>query len=287
MFKSSFDYTIHYNSYLINYHKPIFYYIGIGCANYSNIIQESSNRQEFPDYVNNYNYDKKVLILIDPAIKTPLVGFNYNLNLIEDQPEYSFYQNNYLDIHVIREYINIVEDKIFITTLVAHVMNTHKNSLIMISNYTGVNWYHLQDEFINFYDISIQNIIRKRFLIDSTYFSDLGCNYDLTDENNQPLIEDGYFYNPTLLTVEEFNKDIKDSKKLRILKNIFKIIKNRYLNDQEYIENRKNGNKKYCIEIVKKILEYIKLSIDMEKIINDLENMDIYNYNSYIDKIEF
>ena len=287
MFKSSYDYTIHFNSYLINYHKPIFYYIGIGCANYSDTIQESSNRQEFPDYVNNYNYDKKVLILIDPAIKIPLLGFNYNLNLIEDQPEYSFYQNNYLDIHVVREYINIVDDKIFITTLIAHVMNTHKKSLIMISNYIGSNWYHLQDEFINFFDPSIQDIIRKRFLIDSAYFSVLGCNYDLTDENNQPLIEDGYFYNPTFLTVNEFNRDMKDNNKLRILKNIFKIIKNRYFNDQEYIENRKNGNKKYCIEIVKKILEYIKSTIDMEKIIDDLENIDIYNYNSYIDKIEF
>ena len=285
MFKSSFDYTIHNNSYLINYHKPIFYYIGIGCANYSNTIQEPSNRQEFPDYVNNYNYDKKVLILIDPAIKIPLIGFNYNLELIEDQPEYSFYQNNYLDIHVIRDYINIVEHKIFITTLIAHIMNTHKKSLMMISNYTGSNWYHLQDEFINFFDPSIQNIIRKRFLIDSLYYSVLGCNYDLTDENNHPLIEDEYFYNPGLLTLEEFNEDIKDNKKLRILKDMFKVIKNRYLNDQKYIENRKNGNKKYCIEIIKKILEYIQTSINIEKIIDDLENIDIYNYNSYIDKL--
>ena len=50
--------------------------------------------------------------------------------------------------------------------LVSYALMTHPNSLLMVSNYTGFNWYHLQDEIINMFDPEIQFDVRKRFLID-------------------------------------------------------------------------------------------------------------------------
>ena len=110
---------------------------------------------------------------------------------------------------------------------------------MIISTYTGIPIHHMQDNIINLFQSDEQTDVRNRFLLDSKYFKDLGCRYDITDPLNQPIIVDNRFYNPGYLLPDEFNEefariylktDIISLQKKSFLKSFLKSYENHYEN---------------------------------------------------------
>ena len=355
-----------------NYHNtyPIFYYVAIGSANYRDHYPESNDRHEYPDYVANLPYKKKVLILIDPNTKTPLMDSSYDIKLINSEqyvdtiktesvptglvkssdqssvqssvqssshlPTFDKYIGSEinefgipsLEVYTIRNGIYIdpstyYEQDIeyvkfgrkFLIDLVSYALMTHPKSLLMVSNYTGFNWYHLQDELINMFDPEIQFDVRKRFLIDSRYYNDLGCFYDLTDRRNQPIIENGFFFNPGAMSPIEYNdflhhilaydniiqnqtnmnqKYIHNQKKIFILEVFSSYIK-KHLNESyrnfrvQYNETKDLDSRAIfrlkMLDHIRGLLEYIRDFVDIEQFINKLKTESVYQDEFEVKKL--
>jgi hypothetical protein len=319
---------------------PIFYYVAIGSANHRNDFPKPIDRHEYPDYVANLPYKRKVLILIDPSTRIPLSGSGYDIHCVinhNSNPNINPNLNSFdkyesleldemgkskLEIYTIRNIIYLDsnayhQDKIeyvrfgkkFLIDLVSYALITHPKSLLMVSNYTGHNWYHLQDEFINMFDPEIQFDIRKRFLIDSRYYNDLGCYYNLVDRINQPIIEDGYFFNPGLMSSVEFNEIVRkitiddkmmagldpstnyekiyvhNQKKMYMLDLFSSYIKlhlnESYRTKRMLCNETKDENEKIKIRIgmlghVKEVLKYVGDFVNVENFIGPLKNGSIY-----------
>jgi hypothetical protein len=302
---------------------PIFSYIGIGTFNHINAYPEPDLQHEFPKYIQDFDYEHKVLILIDPLTTNPLIGYPIELIHITNEPLYDKYISAkisdiglpILTIFVIKQYIyvdynvpfcncsklNITFCRNFIFNLVRLTMKTHPMSLTMISNYTGSNWYHLQDEFINMFDPSFHDDVRNRFLIDSRYLNNIGCYYELTNRMYQPIIENGLFYNPGFLSATEYNiklrelllanhddKFISNMKKKFMLELFYKYIE-KYLND-DYRTQRINCNEStkemilttpfyrdQMLEFVTQLLYYIESFININEFIENLKVSNIYS----------
>jgi len=329
-FESVLDAVVQHSFNSLDY--PILYYIAIGSANNHNEFPDPENRHEYPDYIREMDYRKKVLILIDPCTKIPLDGSGIELHRIEsyndssdvcDKYESITIQNSVehiLEVYTIRQEIYIdptecYEDNLglinvgreFIHNLVSCALMTHEKSLVMISNYTGRNWYHLQDEFINMFDVDRQEDVRNRFLIDSKYFCDDGCYYDLRRRCNQPIIENGYFFNPGTMSPIEYNDFLKklleweltnyqhvdhDSRlvhnqKKRLMLKLFDRYIDMYL-DEKYIDNRRlcsqstdlNYKRIYrlkMIEDIRKLLNLIRSFVDIDSIMDKLLSSNIHS----------
>jgi len=271
--------------------EPIFYYVAIGSANHRDHYPDPSDRHEYPDYVANLPYRKKVLILIDPNTKYPLLGSVYQIKEKSDKiseqisdddkklnsaniqnqfnnfteyvgSDYDEMGRPLFQIYTIRDllyidpksYHNNIEyvkfGRQFLIDLVSYALMTHNKSLIMISNFTGLNWYHLQDEFINMFDPEVQTDVRNRFLIDSRYYNDLGCYYNLLDRQNQPIIDDGYFFNPGLMAPIEYN----DTLHKIIIKDLMFKDQNVDINYEKlYVHNLK---KKFMLDIFSAYIKF-------------------------------
>ena len=302
---------------------PIFYSICIGSANHKDGCPDPSNKHELPDYINALPYKQKVLILIDPCTKIPLNEYGYALNTLEDTEFYSHYnseilneyKNPYLDIYVIKKPIylesnhynnNEYDDtavhffRQFLVTLVTSVTSFNPNSLVMISNFTGLNMYHLQDEMINLFDGDIQADIRDRFLVDSRYYSDLGCYYDLLNPVNQPIIKNGRFFNPGKLSPIEFNMQLIEllnmtpSSRQQQIISYLKVLFEQYVKENlnatyreyrvKYAESKDDSEKIFYLD---KMLEYVILImmnisdfININEFMQNLRKKSIYSHNN-------
>jgi len=275
--------------------NPTFYYLGIGTANHNIEYPIPANRHELPDYILELDYPNKVLILIDPATTTPLINSPYNLVQINNNMYKIIESNIEIDIYVIRSMIYIDQDINFLYELIKLTLSSNPDTLLMVSTYTGILIYHMQDMIINLFNPDEQTDIRSRFLLDSKYFKDLGCRYDLTDPLNQPIIIDNRFYNHGYLTPKEFNEELQktylksDIISLQIksyLRSLFEIYIDRYL-DHTYISYRRAYNetidiedKKYfrnkMLEHINILIDYIRSFINVEEFINKLKNNNVY-----------
>lgn len=290
--------------YLDAYHDseiPIFYYIGIGTANYRRCFPEPNNRHEYPDYVRDLPY-KKVLILIDPFTGIPLDGSGITLLCDVNEDAFSKYTSDNLDIYAIKQYISSDDNKIFIINFVNKALRSNDRSLVLIANYTGTNWYHYQNDFINEFANKFKNDVRNRFLIDSRYLNDESCYPELTNTKYQPIIMDGIFYNPGKLNPEEYNIhltqlqhiDINFDRKKLVLYNMFFVMMNDYLNE-EYRRARINCNeasgdmKIHHRNDMLKFVEHLMMSfgsiINVDEFINSIRFDSIYNDISTIKKL--
>ena len=312
-----------------------FYYIGIGTANYRNEYPDPDNQHEYPPFVQNSRYGKKVLILIDPSPNAPppLYGSEHVLtNKFADQ-KYSYYEsvdqsennsenNTDLEIHNIRELFNIDKSYYldnpeyvaqtdfciqFLHDLIDIILSSNPMNLLLVANFTGLNWYHLQDQIINEFEPERHNDIRQRFLIDSRYYNNPGCFYPLTDINNQPIIEDGQFYNPGNLTIHEFDAEIvklftsveHDSQIFRMKKTVITNIFNNLLRqtfNEEYRKHRvaysetadpdiKKIQRMHMLEYVKKMLNALRSFVDIDRIYEQMIGANIYSDESTIRQI--
>ncbi len=303
--------------------EPTFYYLAVGSANFTNRYPDPNLRHELPDYVDNYDYGRKVLILIDPMTKDPLHDYpNYTL---VPQIKTEFYEryisaepNKFgdpkLEVNVIRKglYIDlvayaenkpkaeIIAHRQFLVDVVSYALLHNPDSMFLVGVYFGANWYHLQDDIINMFDPDIQADVRGRFLIDSRYFNDLGCYYDLVDPKYQPIIINKRFFNMGMLSPIEFNhqlKLIKSSNQLTLDKKrlifdylgvLFSRLINHNLNEDyrndrvQYTETKDDELKKYhrdrMLSKVKTVLSYIRDFIPIDQILADLQkSANVYN----------
>ena len=272
-----------------------FYYIGIGTANHEKEYPIPENRHELPDFLLDLNYKNKVLILIDPATTEPLMNSPYNVIKINDTM-YKIVELG-IDIFVIRNTINIETNTRFLYELIEMMLCSDPNTLMMVSIYTGISIHDKQDMYINMFEPDKHKEIRSRFLLGSTYFKDFGCRYNITDPYNLPIFENNRFYNPGFLLPDEFNEelfnvylntDIVSLHKKSFLKSLFDININKYISyNISYNDNRKICNETTCIENkkyfrhemlkhVNDLMEYLKLFINIDEFMNNLQENNIY-----------
>jgi len=321
---------------------PIFFYMGIGSANNGNKYPEPDLRQEFPDYVADYPFHKKILILIDPLTKGPLNGSGIEFKLFDSIPneksdvldQANIYEhfistniniNGYplLEIHIIRDYIQLdeniwnpetsthIRDREFIKSIVKISLNINPKSLFLINTFSGYSYYKYQDIILSMFPYEYHDDFRNRFLIEGTYFANHGCRYDLTNQYNQPIIENGKFYNPGSLSITNFNielvklletENITDSitfvKKKQIMMSIFNVLLRDTLNEEyrllrnainENTNDSENDFKQFLREemllFVKNILQSIKSFLDIDKFIEKQRITNIYSDEYEIKKI--
>ena len=319
--------------------EPTFYYMAIGSANHNQTYPPPEQRHEYPDYVRDYTFNRKVLILIDPQTTIPLKGSEHKLTLINhvvdpfiasgDKNIYEYYHstdtiNGYpkLEIHVIRESICFSQyeqrNLSAITYLhhryvLANIVNIcliNNRSLFLVNAFNGSSNYRLQDEIINLLPLDKQMEIKQQFLFEGTYMSDYGCYYDLSKKENHPIIENGKFYNPGILSIIEYDDELKkifssfsphlshsstDSNffvfnmKKKIMLDIFKYLLRQTLNtDYRFYRQSLNELGEDCNElrpflrnemllIVEKILLPVRPFIDVNVFIETLREKNIYN----------
>lgn len=239
--------------------SPTFYYMAIGSANMQNGWPAPNNRQEYPDYIKEYPFAKKVIILIDYHMKQPLLDSGYDLIKIDsidsmvglnnELPVYEHYlssrtdQDGYpeLEVYVVRQYIELleyaydpsnsrqiyIEHRSMLGQLVDLALATNDNSLFLVNAFNGYSYYQIMDTMVNLFPFDNQDDIRGRFLLEGTYSADHGCYYDLTIKQNQPIIDrNGRFYNPGTLSIAEFDYNLTKLLSDREDEIIFNIKKN-------------------------------------------------------------
>jgi hypothetical protein len=169
------------------------------------------------------------------------------------------------------------------------------------------------------FDPEIQHDVRNRFLIDSRYYNDLGCYYNLTDRINQPIIEDGYFFNPGSMSPFEYNEMVhkiladdmsleninpiinfdkiyvNNHKKMYMLDLFNKFIIKTNLNEtyrsyrllwnETKDESEKIIMRQKMFVHIREILTYIKDFVDIEQFIDKLKIGSIYSYETELTKI--
>ena len=306
--------------------SPLFFYMAIGSANIFDRYPEAENRHEYPEYIEKYPM-KKILILIDPETDIPLHGSDYRFEQLIDtnrnERGYSYYINtstetnierDIVEIHVIKRNIYLIpsyyNDKDeqeysekFLYELINLIISFNDKSLLMISSYTGTKLYQSQDYYINKFPINKHQDIRNRFLIDSTYFTDVSCRYDLTNRLYQAIIIDGKFFNPGSLSFIEYNdklidvlnSDNIDDRIIFHMKNIFlklmhTIMDSEYINYRSlYFESINDDYKKYyhriILEYIVRVLRMIKTFIDIDTELEYFKTLNIYNYENQIKMI--
>jgi hypothetical protein len=298
---------------------PLFFYMAIGSANIFDSYPEPENRHEYPEYIEKYPM-KKILILIDPETGIPLHGSNYRfeqlINTNRRHRGYSYYINasedtDIVEIHVIERNIYLIPSyynnrdeqeysEIFLYKLINLITSLNDKSLLMISSYTGTKLYQAQDYYINKFPIDRHQDIRKRFLIDSTYFTDVSCRYDLTNRLYQAIIIDGKFFNPGSLSPAEYNDKLInilnneniDDRIIFHMKNIFfklmhTIMDNEYMTYRSlYFESVDDDIKKYyhtiILEYIVRVLRMINMFIDVDTELEHFKTLNIYNYENQI-----
>jgi hypothetical protein len=273
IYKQIFDYlTLQSNDECFK-QKPTFYYMAIGSAphiheiygnsdssassmsssdssnssassanvntdNKISIYPKSCDRHEYPDYIKEYPFNRKTLILIDPETDIPLAGSEHTLTLskcVKDESDnnknvYELYHSvevdsegySILEVHVIRQCIYLDEnrwhpeekeyltDREFIAQIVETSLDTHRDSMFLVNTFTGISYYYLQDHILSMEPWEKQQDFRGRFLFEGSYFNS-GCRYDLTNVENQPIIEadTGKFYNPGILSIAEYDIELR------------------------------------------------------------------------------
>lgn len=336
------------NQYGLNpYYKdiPTFYYMAVGSANNINAWPASNMRHELPDYIMAYPYSRKIIILIDYHTGIPLHGSGHNLVLIDQSditndkghPLFEHYnsteQNEFempmFELYVVRQYLNILEEynrqtetelnfakpihlihRDALQNLVDNALSGNLNSLFLVNSFSGYPNYLVTDEILSLFPYEKQEDMRSRFLLEGTYNANHGCFYDLTDIHNQPIIENGRFYNPGLLSIIEYNdvlrKTLDQSNttnpinhliKKRIMIRIFKNLLEKTFN-QEYrnlrcgINEMKNSDpeiipflRSEMLLFVEKILQAINSFVNIESFIEMQRHADIYSDEREIKKI--
>lgn len=323
-FKKTYMLALEYISQTIDLTNNLatFYYFGVGTANHTQMFPDPENRHEYPDYVKNLYHPHKVLILIDPMCVKPLEHSYYNMYIYYQSfvcPNFSHYKLNddvncmEIDVFVIKEYFYIDQysttnqTKIeicnqFLCELVKKSLNSNSDSLFVVSNYLGINWFHHQERINNLILGTIENI-NERFLISSCYLNNVSCKYNLTDVKLQPIIENERFYNPLIenyeieliILLQIQNHSINHNLKKHHMKNLFKYLANQYMGQiyrshrLQFEESRdlytKDFYKTKMLEIIYKLLINIQTFIQIDQVIAQLKNSYVYSYENIINNL--
>jgi hypothetical protein len=192
---------------------------------------------------------------------------------------------------------------------------------MIVSAFNGPNYYHLQDVFVNKFSPSFQTEVRNRFIIDSRYYADTSCYYELSNPLYQPLITGNIFYNPGMLLPYEFNQSLCElvtkksnknengnenenengnmeiKRRIFILKQMYEHIEELVFNT-EYINTRRLYNealeydkelaefyKNELLNSFKYMLLHMEYFINVEQIIDEIRLNTPYEYHKILKEL--
>ena len=261
-------------SYIINeitIFKPDIIYLAVGCAmgNYS--IINPNNNQQYPLFLEPFINKKKLIILIDPHLETPL-KLESQINLFETESVNYFrvLQNDNLIVFAIKKlfyfyhYDKNTLDKIFLNKIISYSIENKIKTFVQ--DYTGIYIKHAYLEYLE------DNSDIKKYVIFDVTQDHSGCFVDFSKVSIYYDSEDN-FIQPYLLTLVEIKKLSFDTFKIHLNKRIdwvnFRIFRQIRMINKEINENIQDT---IDVENILKNLKNIYDNITLEITINNLEN---------------
>ena len=261
-------------SYIINeitIFKPDIIYLAVGCAmgNYS--IINPNNNQQYPLFLEPFTNKKKLIILIDPQLETPL-KLESQINLIETDSVNYFrvLQTDNLIVFAIKKlfyfyhYDKNTLDKIFLNKIISYSIENKIKTFVQ--DYTGIYIKHAYLEYLE------DNSDIKKYVIFDVTQDYSGCFVDFSKVVIYYDSEDN-FIQPYFLTLVEIKKLSFDTFKIHLNKRIdwvnFRIFRQIRMINKEIKEDIKDT---IDVENILKNLKNIYDNITLEITINNLEN---------------
>ena len=251
--------------------KPDIIYLAVGCAmgNYS--IINPNNNQQYPLFLEPFINKKKLIILIDPHLETPL-KLESQINLFETESVNYFrvLQNDNLIVFAIKKlfyfyhYDKNTLDKIFLNKIISYSIENKIKTFVQ--DYTGIYIKHAYLEYLE------DNSDIKKYVIFDVTQDHSGCFVDFSKVSIYYDSEDN-FIQPYLLTLVEIKKLSFDTFKIHLNKRIdwvnFRIFRQIRMINKEINENIQDT---IDVENILKNLKNIYDNITLEITINNLEN---------------
>lgn len=251
--------------------KPEIIYLAVGCGMgyYSNI--NPTNNQQYPLFLEPFTNKKKLFILIDPYLETPLkLESQINLTEINSGDYYRVLQNNNLIVFAIKKlfyfyhYDKNVLDKIFLNKIISYSIENKIKTFVQ--DYTGIYIKHAYLEYLE------DNSDIKKYVI-----------FDVTQDHSDCFVDfskvsifydsENHFIQPYFLTLVEIKKLSFDTFKIHLNKRIdwvnFRIFRQIRMINKEIDEDIKDT---IDVENILKNLKNIYDNITLEMTINNLEN---------------
>lgn len=264
--------TIYANiNYYVNTLKPDIIYLSIGCSmkNYRQI--NPSNNQQNPIFLHSFVNEKKMFILFDPELETPL-RLESQLNLMTTYSEdyYRVLQSDNIIVFAINKlfyfyhYDRNTLETIFLNNIISYSIENKIKTFVQ--DYTGININYAYLEFLE------NNSNIKKYVLFDVFqdncpiiidFSKVHIYYDSNDN----------FIQPQFLTLVEIKKLSFDMFKIHLNKRIdwinYRIIRQISMINKEIDENIKDT---IDVENILKNLKNIYYNITLEITIYNLEN---------------
>ena len=251
--------------------KPEIIYLAVGCAMgyYSNI--NPTNNQQYPLFLHPFTNKKKLFILIDPYLETPLkLESQINLTETNSGEYYRVLQNNNLIVFAIKKlfyfyhYDKNALDKIFLNKIISYSIENKIKTFVQ--DYTGIYIKHAYLEYLE------DNSDIKKYVIFDVTQDHSGCFVDFSKVVIYYDSEDN-FIQPYFLTLVEIKKLSFDTFKIHLNKRIdwvnFRIFRQIRMINKEINENIQDT---IDVENILKNLKNIYDNITLEMTINNLEN---------------
>lgn len=261
-------------SYIINeitIFKPDIIYLAVGCAMGHYSIINPNNNQQYPLFLEPFTNKKKLFILIDPHLETPL-KLESQINLIETDSVNYFrvLQTDNLIVFAIKKlfyfyhYDKNTLDKIFLNKIISYSIENKIKTFVQ--DYTGIYIKHAYLEYLE------DNSDIKKYVIFDVTQDYSGCFVDFSKVVIYYDSEDN-FIQPYFLTLVEIKKLSFDTFKIHLNKRIdwvnFRIFRQIRMINKEIKEDIKDT---IDVENILKNLKNIYDNITLEITINNLEN---------------
>lgn len=275
-------------SYIINeitIFKPDIIYLAVGCAmgNYS--IINPNNNQQYPLFLEPFTNKKKLFILIDPHLETPLkLESQINLTETNSGDYFRVLQNENLVVFAIKKlfyfyhYDKNTLDKIFLNKIISYSIENKIKTFVQ--DYTGIYIKHAYLEYLE------DNSDIKKYVIFDVTQDYSGCFVDFSKVVIYYDSEDN-FIQPYFLTLVEIKKLSFDTFKIHLNKRIdwvnFRIFRQIRMINKEIKEDIKDT---IDVENILKNLKNIYDNITLEITINNLENTINYVVSDIITALE-
>jgi hypothetical protein len=153
--------------------NPELIYFSVGCSmgHYIN-INPNQNQQYPKPIMDKFNKKKKVIILMDASLETPLkIQESESLTLIEDENKFRMLLGDDLLVFAINRFYYFEEtpecvsqfpdDYSFLISLVTHTLQNKKK--LIVQNFSG---HYIEDPYINLFDLFPHDALFKNVIFD-------------------------------------------------------------------------------------------------------------------------
>jgi hypothetical protein len=172
----------------------IYFAVGSGLGHYTNVNIKPSEHQQYPSILSKYDGQKKVIILMDGGLETPLkMEEVVQLNLIEDSDIFRMFMNetNDLIVFAIKHHFYFNESQYdnssfhehfgFLMNLITYAVSYDKK--LIVQNYSGE---FIEDSYANFFDYFPKDELISNVIFDVSN-SQAVCSIDF---DKYPIIYD-------------------------------------------------------------------------------------------------